>query len=176
MQLRDDFFRSVDRVARDRMPDIRHVHTDLVRASGLKAQAQLRKSRKIFCDKIVRHGVSRVRRVLYRHALSILRMTCDGRIHRAVLANFPVHHGAVFARKAVRLDLLRQVPVRGVVLRDDKQPARVLVNTMHNARANHAVDARKRIAAVVQQCVHKCTVIIARCRVHYHTLRLVHHK
>lgn len=39
------------------------------------------------------------------------------------------------------LDLLRQVPVRGVVLRDDKQPARVLVNAVHNTRANHAVDA-----------------------------------
>ena len=76
----------------------------------------------------------------------------------------------------MHFQLFRNGIVSLIILAYDQDPGGIHVNAVHNARANHAVDARKRIAAVVQQCVHKCTVIIARCRVHYHTLRLVHHK
>jgi hypothetical protein len=50
-------------------------------------------------------------------------------------------------------ELLRQMAVRDIVLGDHHDASRVLVEPMDDAGATHAADARKRIAAMIDQRV-----------------------
>jgi hypothetical protein len=73
----------------------------------------------------------------------------------------------------VRGELLGEATVRHVRLRDDQQPARVLVETVHDPGPPHAANAGKALPAVGNERVDQCPARVARRRVHDHAGGLV---
>src|SRR5699024_762330 len=89
-----------------------------------------------------------------------------------IVARCPDDYRLIFALEAVRLDLLGEREMRGVVLRDNQQSARVLIDAVYDSRADDAVYARQ-VANVPEQSVYKRAVRIAGRGVDDHALRLV---
>ena len=169
-------FRSVDRVARHGMPDVRHVDADLMRAAGFQPQRRVGKRTVIFQYRIVRHCRTGMP-VGHAHLLAVLFAAADGRADRPLrLPQMPVQHSSVFSSEGMSLDLLCQGMMRGVRLGDDQEPARILVDPVHDAGTHIAVDAGKAPAAVMQQGVDQRPVRVPRRRMHNHPARLVDHK
>ena len=70
----------------------------------------------------------------------------------------------------------RQVLGRLAGPRDQQQPAGVLVNPVHNSRPELIPNPREVSLAMEEQGVHQGAVRVARCGMHHHPLRLVHHQ
>ena len=71
------------------------------------------------------------------HAGAVYRVPAYGRVHRALAGQKPVHDRNVIASHGPRLQLAHQIDLRRNILGDDEKPARILVETMHDARARH---------------------------------------
>ena len=63
------------------------------------------------------------------------------------------YDSVITALNRVSRELRRQTGVRGVGFGDDKQAARILVDTVHDAGALHAADTGQAVAAMGQQRV-----------------------
>ena len=85
-------------------------------------------------------------------------------------------HRAIVLLHRARLELLAQRGVCAVVLGDQDQPRRVLVQTVHNARPHLTADAGE-IMHMIQERIDQRPVLVAGCRMHHHAARLVddHH-
>ena len=70
---------------------------------------------------------------------------------------------------------LGQLLVGAVAFSHNNQPGSVLVQAVHNARPQNAVNAGK-VAAMRQQSVHQRSLPVAGRRMHHHSPRLVHHQ
>ncbi len=77
------------------------------------------------------------------------------------------------AAPAMVRELLGERAVRLVGLGHDQQPARVLVEAVHDAGPRHAADARQALAAMGDQRVDERAVRVARARMHDEPRRLV---
>ena len=109
--------------------------------------------------------------------LAVCGMAAQGLVHRAgILFKGAVHHSAVLPGEGVGLNLLRQAGVGKVVFRHNQQAAGVLVNAVNDSRPGHAVDAGEGVAAVGQQRVDQCALLVARSGMDHHALGLVHHQ
>ena len=167
--------RPVERVAGHRMPDIGHMHPNLMGAPGLQPEAKVaeplvplqhRKMGNRRFGVLVGHG----------HLLAFDRMPADGGVHpAAVLFYISVHDRLITAVEGVFLNLFCEAGVRTITFGHNQQAAGVLINAVDNARPQHAVDAREAVAAMRQQRVDQRAVPVARRRMHNHPLRLVHH-
>ena len=73
-------------------------------------------------------------------------------------------------------DLRRQALVGHIVFGNHQQTAGVFIDAVNNAGANYPIDARKRIATMIQQCIDQGAVAVAGCRVYYHPFGLVDHE
>ena len=168
--------RSVHRISGQRVTDIGHVHPNLVGASGLQYTANMRKVPKSLQHTIM--GGGRLAVLLgHRHFFAILGTATDGLAHRsAVCGHVAVHHRLVRPVKTVFLNLACQIHMGKVVLGYHEQAAGILVNPMNDPRSDHTAHTAKGVTAVVQQRVHQRAGIIPRCRMHHHTLGLVHHQ
>ncbi len=73
-------------------------------------------------------------------------------------------------------ELRREPDVRAIVLGHDQQAAHVLVQTMDDARAQHAADAGQAVGTVGEQGVDQGTARVARRRMHHEACRFVEHE
>ena len=166
----------VDGIARDRQPDRREVHADLMRAPGLRAHLEqaARAAREAARDAPARARLAPAA-AHHRHALAVARMARDRASTRpAVARRDPAHERLVDALDAVRVELLGERAVRVVVLRHHDHARRAAVEPVHDPRPQHAAD-RREVAAVVQQRVHERSARVARRGMHDHVGRLVDH-
>ena len=124
---------SIGRVADQRMTGSREVHADLVRAPGLEPAPHDRRDRHALEDVDVR--ARRLAARHHRHRRALRRMTADRRIDRHVARHVAVDDGEVLARDRARGELAHEIRLRLRGLRDDQEAARVLVETMDDARA-----------------------------------------
>jgi hypothetical protein len=81
----------------------------------------------------------------------------------------PIGASTIVARDASRRELSHEVGLRLDRLRDDHEPARVLVETMHDAGTRN----RGKRGVMVQQRIQQCTFAIAAPRMHDEARRLV---
>lgn len=134
---------SVERVADDGVTEGGHVHTDLVRASGLDAYANQGELAEGGCEPpqhfIVRDGAARVFGSADGHAGAANGIAPDGRIDGSASAwQVTLDQGNVSLVDAAGRKHLRQSGVRGVVFGNDDEPAGVFVEAMHYAGAQVA--------------------------------------
>ena len=133
--------RAVKRIAEQRMPDVRHVDANLMRAPGLEPAADVRVAAVARNDLPVRDRAARAL-LCDGHFLAVGRMPTDGRVNRArILAHAAANDGLVYARQAAVGKLSRQRQMRKIVFRDYQQSRRVLVDAVDDAGALLAADA-----------------------------------
>ena len=157
------------------MPEMAHVHADLVSPARFKLQLEAGESAESLVNGIVSHGAASAL-LCDRHTLAVCGMTCNRRIDCApVIAESAYNDGAVFSVHAVILKLGGKSRVSVIVLRYGNESACVHVDPMDDPRTHDSANARQLTLAVVQKCRYKCSVGVARRRMDYHALGLVYH-
>ena len=170
---RDHLFRAVDGIARHGMTDIGHVDADLMGTTGFELHPQVGKITIGVRHEEMRNGVFAVF-LGDRHLFAVGGVPSDRRVDRTGIGLKPaVDDRLVLPRKGMAGNLFGERKVGKIVFRHDQQSARILVDPVHDAGTDHAVDTGQRALAVIQQRVDQRAVRIARRRVHDHTLRLV---
>ena len=92
---------SVYGISRHRMPEIGHMHTDLMGTAGFQPEAQMRISRVFRQHGLVGYGRLAVL-CRYRHLFPVGRMSADRRVHRTGrIAEMSHHHRFIFPCKTV---------------------------------------------------------------------------
>ena len=176
VKLRNDLGRAVHIVARDGVSDACEVDANLVRSACLQTAEDIGEAAVALEHLDMGHGGLGIE-LCHAHLLAVDLVPSDGRVNGAlVLLDVAVADGEVLAREAVRLDLLAESGVGDIGLRDRQQSAGVLVDTVDDPGAQLAVDARQLIAATVHQSVDQRAAVVARSRVHHHSLGLIDHE
>ena len=120
-------------VTHQRMPEVRHVHADLVGAAGLQRHLDVRRAAETLQHAILAdRGLARGD---HRHLLAVARVAPDRRIHRAardqVAGNYRLVHPSHFAA----LQLLHQAGMGAQAAGDHHHAGSFLVEPVHDARA-----------------------------------------
>lgn len=127
-------------IANQRMPDVRHVHTNLMCSTCLEFDGQEAVTREGFENPIVRYSLAAIAND--RHLDPLCWVPPNGRIHAAASHEMPLHQCAVLAVHCAGLQLVDQRIVRLQRLGDHEQTARVLVEPMHDAGARNCRECR----------------------------------
>src|ERR1700677_1625334 len=149
VRLRAQFARrAVKGIAHHRMPEGRNGDANLGRASGLAFQFNQRKLPVGRIDlslyRIMRHGLASAE-TLRRHARAPLRVAADGALNRApILLRAAVYQRNIRLVDFASTELLRQSPMRFVVLCDYHQPAGRTIQTMYDPWTQVAAHRGKR--------------------------------
>ncbi len=163
-----------------------HVDPDLMRATGLQPAFQQRRDSRFaaaaaeaFGDGEMRHRMACIR-VAGSHdaAPRAVRGAAERRVDRAPGAlRRPPDQRRIGALQAAAAPMVgkgaREGAMRGVGLRRDDQPARILVEPVHDARPPHAADPRQAVAAMVDQRVDQRSGPVAGAGMHDEAGRLV---
>ena len=127
------FTAAVDRVAKDRMTSMRHMHADLVCPPRFQPTFEQTGERVALEDGEIRRR--RPTALDHRHLLAVLRVAVDRRLNPArFLSTHPPDQGHITAFDLVRLQALGQRPMRDIVLGYYQQAAGFFVESVHNAR------------------------------------------
>lgn len=142
----------VERVAEERMTEMRHMHPDLMRAAGLEIAAEKARdgaagrSRESLDKLPMGDGFAAARRRHDRHLLPVRRVASERRLDlsgrplghppdEGEIAPFEPHAAAVIGEEQA------EAAMRGIRLRHDEKSRRILVEPMNDARPLHAADA-----------------------------------
>ncbi len=163
--------RRIRTVTHHRVANVQQVNPDLVRAAGLQLGAQ-----KVGCPpplQALEVGDGTATALDHRHALAVGRMPRKGGVHReSLLRQVAPRDGQVAAADTTLAQRVRQPSVSLVVLGDQQQPRRILVQAVHDPRAQHPADSRE-VIHLVEQRVYQSTRAVAGRRMHHHPCRLV---
>lgn len=156
----------IKRVANERVPNMAHMHPDLMGPSGLEATfdkagqriaIELRAANAVRGDSLeMGDGLFPLRAVKAddRHLFSVPPRTGQGPIDCAhCRARAAMHDGEIGALNIVGLPLGGKALMGLVILGDDHDARGFFVEPMHNARADHPANAGERVAAMVEQGV-----------------------
>ena len=99
-------------------------------------------------------------------------MTADRRIHRAAGDRAAVHDGKIFSFDLACLKRPNQFRARSLSECHHQQPARVLIQTMHNTGARQSGYLRK----PMQQSIRQCPGGVPGAGMHYPPCRLIDHR
>ena len=160
---------AVGGIADERMSQRREVHADLVRAPGLEAASQEGGKGETLDDLVMRHRLASARH--HGHARAAARVPADPRRYRAVTRHPPVHEREVLALHGACGDLAREIGLRRERARDHQEPARVLVEPVHDAGARNGCED----GLVREQRVQQGPAPVAGAGMHDETRRLVDH-
>ena len=167
---------AVERVADNRMADRAQVHADLMRAPGMNRHLRHRQHpAEMFGAHDARDRGARAPRAVglrRRHLLPVVRIASDRRVDPAAGHHLAPDQREIFLLDLALGELARQLFVRLVVLGDDHQPRRALVQPVHDAGPLLAADAAE-IVHVVEQRVDERAAGMSRRRMHHHPRRLV---
>jgi hypothetical protein len=142
------------------MADMRHMNAYLVRAARLQPAAyQRRQTRKALVHAVAGDGAAAAG-AGYGLFLPVLQVAIQGEVDDAHMG---IRHAPdkriVFAkqrpRPAVIGELRGEPPMRRVVLGDDQEPRRVLVEPVDDARPLDPADARQAVPAMRQKGIHQ---------------------
>ena len=171
---RHRLLRPIDRVPADGMPNIRHVHPDLMGPPGLQTAPDMGEPLKPLQYLPVGHRIPPP--VRHGHLLPIRTMPANRRVHSpAVLPQVPDHHRLICPCQTVVLKLCGQCLVRSIILCRNDQAAGVPVDAVDDAGAQRAPHAAEAPPAVVEQGVDQGPVRVPRRRVDHHPHRLIDH-
>ncbi len=146
---------------------MRHVHTDLVRATGLQPYLHQGVRGKTFQYPVM--ADRRLARFNHRHAQAVLRVPADGRINRPSGRQDAVYQRQVFAADGMFLQLRNQRGVRLKRTRHHHQATGVLIQAVNDTGAWHAGQTRVKI----EQTVLQGAITIAGRRVYHQAGRFV---
>ena len=157
---------------------MRHMHSDLMRAPRLQPAGDEAGRAEILQTAPVRHRLAALGQLDHGHALAVLGVAADGRVDMAREAGrFPPDEGGVFAHQRAGAAMIREQSgealMRRIALGDGEQARCVFVNTVDNARALNAADARKARAAMGDESIDQCAALVACGGMHDKARRLV---
>jgi hypothetical protein len=138
----------VNRVADERMSDRSEVDTNLVRAAGFEAACEQR--RVGIPRAYVEMRDRRFAAAYDRHACAMSRVAPDGRLHGIRPLDAAMHKRCVLATNRSCLQLAHEIGLRGERPGDDKEPARVLVETMNDTGTGQGGKRRRMLQQRVQ--------------------------
>src|SRR5689334_7939361 len=175
--------RAIDGIAEEGMASMGEVDPDLMGPAGLELAGQEARHRlsvlavESFPHLIMGHGLAAA--LAHGHLLAGLRMPVDRRIDRAAMTvRDAPGEGEIaaphLAGPAMIGELRRERGMGAVILGDDHQPGRVLVEPVHDAGPLHTPNARKARAAMGDQRVHQRATGVPRCRMDDEARRLVY--
>ncbi len=164
--------RCILRISDERMPDARQVDADLMRAPRLKTTGNIGIVAEPFQYlKMCGRGLAVLPH--NRHFLAIGRMASDiARDDACARDNVAVYNRTVFTPRLLVPNLTREEVMRHIVFRRDHDPRGVLIETVHNPRAQRPIDPRE-IPAVPEECVDQRPRRDARRRVNHHAAHLI---
>src|SRR5215831_8643141 len=151
---------AVGGIADEWMPEGSEMHADLVRAPRLEPAREQRGRAEALDDRVMRARGLAGRND--RHRRAPRRMAPDRCLDRSAVAEVAGRERQVFAMDGTCRELTHEIGVRGQRLRDDEEPARVLVEAMDDARARHGGKPRR----VMEERVLQGAATIARARMH----------
>jgi hypothetical protein len=152
------------------------VYADLVGATGARPQLEetapaAREAPRDTPERCRRAAAARADA----HALAVALVASDRQVDLAALRpGHAAHDGQVDALDAVLAELVREVAMREVTLRDDEHAGGSAVEAVHDARPQHVADAGQ-VVAVVQQRVDERPAAVSGRRVHDDPRGLVEH-
>jgi hypothetical protein len=159
-------------IPQQRVTDRRHVHTHLMRPSGLQPAFDERSAVQRL-DRIIM-GDGSLAALNDRHLLAIGRATAKRRIDRALGGAEPSSGDRPVASIDRVLGELRgEAGMRPVRLGGHHQPRRILVDPMDDARPLHPANAREGTPAMMKQRVDESAIQIAAGRMNHQAGRLV---
>ncbi len=168
---------AIDWITKQRVPDGRHVHTDLMCPSCFKPALNERRILERFDQPVMGYSPFPVARIDDRDFLAVLRRARKGRIDTAAgWIRESVRYGKILAINAVGGELFCEAFVRPVSLGNYQESGGVLVDPVHDAGASNATNAGKTSIAMMQQCIDERAVVIACCWMDNKAGRLVHDK
>src|SRR5215831_4846415 len=161
---------AVHRIAEERVPNRGKMHADLVRASRFELAAQKRRAVEMLDDADVRACGPAVRYDRHRRARD--RVPADRCVDGHGARNSSRRNREIFPLDRSRRELTHEIGLRRRGLCDHHETARVLVQTMHDARSWKLRERR----SVMEQRVQKRPVAIAAARMDDELCRLVDHE
>ena len=169
---------SIDVIPHKRMADMRHVHADLVRAAGLQTAGDKRSTvAKTLFQGVVRQCAAPAG-AGDRLPSAVSDISVQGSIDRADMGfRHPPNKGVVLAKEhaiaAVPGELHGKGCVRGVILGDDENAGRILVEPVDDPRPFDAADAGKTVSAMRDERVDQRPAAVSSARMHHKPGRLV---
>ena len=137
---------AVHGITQEGMAEACHMNTDLMRAPRFQAALDMTHAVKALQHPIMGDSIPRMRlgAAKHRHSLAVGGVTPDGGIDRSlILPQIADGNGMIDTADAVYLQLVRQRQMGRIVLGDDKQAARILVDTVDDAGTNNSADTRE---------------------------------
>jgi hypothetical protein len=145
------------------MFDVRHMHANLVRATGFEQAthmgvraeaAQYAVVSDCFFAAVIAAGIQ-----TDRLTLTVARMPPERRIDGAAADDNAGDDRFVFAMHIARLQLRDKMRLRTEIFRDNHQPGGVLVEAMYDTSARH----RGQIGAMMEQRIQQCALGVTGC-------------
>ena len=159
-----DLVATIACISEERVPDVAHVGTDLVRASRLESAFDPADVGQLFEERVVGDGVLTLGRALGIdcHLQAVTLVTADVADDRAFgfLQSSP-DEGAVGAAGRLVEELTSQMHLRFGTLGDDEQAARVLVDAMDETDVGVGGIIEGIILQVVRECIDQRASIVA---------------
>src|SRR5690606_58010 len=131
---------TIDGIADDRIPDVCKMHTNLMRATGFELHTYERVRAEPLHDPVVRDGLATVRP--NGHARAHRAMPSKGLVHRATARHDSRADGEIRAFDFAGRDGGNESRVGFGRPRDDHEPARILVQPMHESGARQGRELR----------------------------------
>ena len=151
----------------------RHVHANLMRAA--RDQVNIQQRAVLFLPDHLPFGARGAALGVNRHLFAVVFAAGNGCVnHARLLLHHARHNGVIVLFHRALAQLRAQRLVRFVILGYHQQAAGVFVQSMHDARAHFAADARQLIE-VIHQRVHQRAVRVAGSGMHHHAAGLDHY-
>jgi hypothetical protein len=162
-------------IADDRVTDVSHMHTDLMRSPGFDDQPQQGSLIERFHNLIPRYRDPPPGRRLCGHLFPVVRASAYERFDAA--GGWPWNardDGNVFFVDSPPFELIGKFPHAPFVLRNNERASGIFVKAVNKSRTDLPADSGK-IAAAIQQGVDESAGRMSRRRMNHQPGRLIHH-
>ena len=149
------------------MVQMRHVHANLVRATGFELHLHQRVHAVFLQHAVVADGLAPA--AADRHACAVAAVAPDGGFYRAAGDQDAIDQRDIFALDGARGELRDEVLARALGLGHHQQPRGILVEAVHDAGARQRRQRRR----VVQQGIHERAFAVTGAGMHHQPRRFV---
>ena len=111
------------------------------------------------------------------HLFPVLRISPDIALDRSgIVPDYSAYDAVINSRHRMYLELFGNLSVCRIILADDERTCRVFIDPVDDSRPQNAVNSRKALSAVIENCIYKSPVRVSRCRMYGHSLGLIDDK
>src|SRR5690554_1119212 len=160
---------AIERVTYQRIVDVRHMDTNLMRAPGFQLEPDMSVGTKLLQYAVM--GDRFLADTDHSHLLTVFGVAPHRLIDAATTGHYAVDHGLVFPPHAALLQLSHDIGLGGDGFGHDHEAGGVLVEPVHDTGTGHLSN----IGAVVQQGIHQRAAVMPCCRMYHQPGRLVDH-